>query len=1150
MHLAMLLTSISLFGAAQAQALIRFLPNSNSSDTQVETVSALANDEFYLLSSLGRLRLASDLRVRAINKDDNDYPVKTLAVGAERIEIGQLSGLYGFSGIAAEFSTQTPRGCSVRRFDAGESLRWYQWIKDASCTDVAVSENGEIWLTSGVDIILLRGDGTLKRLSSLSVIRNSKITSATPARGVNVGGAFIRYEPFSQAPSGAVAFVDAAGVERWRVPTNVSSPGVRALADGGVEITASTVQIFNSAGIRTAQRANPAIAGTLVADAVDAESGERWVLSKGAECALTKLSAAGVSAWRTVVPCAVTMDRVDNPRNGESGRPAVLLSQTTLAIVGKNAIALLNQTGALLLVQSVGEDDFREGVSTAALNTLGTRLLYVANSFRPELGFVAKLRQIVLATKLDLAVDLPARPERNSPLIAQESAPDGSIFAFTYGSNDTQTLTAIAKNGQVRWQIPLAFEGFYDNFVGASNRMVCIMRALRAHEASGESKLLCWNSLSGQLLFDLRKPYGYFPNDKLAGDLLAAPSMRVFDDRVLIARASVSESDTLSGNLPLENYEAISSTGTQLFAFNLPGGMTEHLWSARGLVATNAPRQNYSVQTALNYFAIHGSYVGFNASDTLFSTWDQDGRQLSVNLYPYAQSELYGAAPLSRGTLVGRREGSRVASSDPRSFGLSLVPGTLFYEFFDLAGVLKWRQPASAFDTGFLIPDFVEPGRAPEPYPIIPVNSRLEVKEDRREAQPMLYVLRSYDAGDQAFAPSRAVLQKINLDTGALLWRRSVNVDADVSFGRDPIKALELPAEKINGQWQVLVYGNNVSGARLLESFDVNGNALDVQPLADEFPESAAITAGDVRFVLRQPPPSARTAQALGLPSQVGAWYNPATPGQGFFIERIGNTQFLAWFHNDWDLPDAAVTDFLAPARQRWLSMQGEVAPGATQATLKIYQSSGGSFIHGSAGAPVEIGSATLRFLSCDSATLSYELRAQRCATASCVANQQQFAMLHGVIPLRALLPASSCATPTSLPAPISAKTGLFHDPNVSGQGLMSVVNADTLFAGWFTRDPSNAADDPQKQAWFTLQASLPANASADNVIRAKIYRTLGGRRDASLPVSTQEVGAATLSFSGCDRLSMRYQFAPSDAVKPFQNLSGQLDLVRIGACR
>ncbi len=660
----------------------------------------------------------------------------------------------------------------------------------------------------------------------------------------------------------------------------------------------------------------------------------------------------------------------------------------------------------------------------------------------------------------------------------------------------------------------------------------------------GESSLACWSSSIGLALFELKKPYDYFPHDSLGLDSRAALSMRIFGDRVLIARAS-NTSATFLGGLVLKNYEAISDTGAQLFAFDLPGGMTEHIWDERGLIAANEPSNSFNIQEALSYFALHGNYVSFYDTDTLLSIWDQNGQLISSINFPYAQSELRGLAALSSGMMVGRREGIRVASSDPREIGLRLVPGTLFYEFFDLNGTFKWRQPASLYDTGFL-----EPERAQEIYPIIPASSRIEVREDRRESRPMLYVLRSYDNGDQAFAPRRAILQKIDLNTGALLWRRFVNVDPIVSSGSASIQAIELPAQQVNGEWQVLVRGRSVSGADFYESLGAtSGNSLDIQPVGDEFPQSIAITAGSTRFILRQTPPLPRNAQPVGAPSQMGAWYNPATPGQGFFIERIGNTQFMSWFHSDWDLPDATITDFLSPARQRWLTLQGDVLPGATQAQLKIYQSSGGNFTRESAGAPVEVGTATLTFLSCDSATLNYELAAQRCAGVACTADQR-VGMLHGVIPLRALLSASTCA-PTGLPAQVSAKTGLFHDPSVSGQGLITVVNANTLFAGWFTRDPADAADDPHKQAWFTLQATGSVSSNDSNaVIQAKIYRTLGGRRDSTLSVSSQELGEATLSFPSCDRVTMQYRFASGDSAKPFQNLAGQLNLVRIGACR
>ena len=114
-------------------------------------------------------------------------------------------------------------------------------------------------------------------------------------------------------------------------------------------------------------------------------------------------------------------------------------------------------------------------------------------------------------------------------------------------------------------------------------------------------------------------------------------------------------------------------------------------------------------------------------------------------------------------------------------------------------------------------------------------------------------------------------------------------------------------------------------------------------------------------------------------------------------------------------------------------------------------------------------------------------------ACAECTGGQIP-SIRRSVIPLRSLLPATGCASATTLPAPISNRTGLFHDPNVAGQGLMTVFNQGTLFAGWFSFDPQGAADDSAKQLWFTLQASnITGNP---NRISSRIYRTLGARRD------------------------------------------------------
>lgn len=1130
-----ILLGMVLAGAVQAQPTIRFLPSSSASE--VNSVFALANGGYHINASVGRVRLSPELSVQAINRDYADYVVAMTAVNDERIEIGKLSEPFGFSGITTSLSfpaTISP-GCTVRRFRADETVRWYQYVRGVSCTRLSVAENGEIWLSSNADILILRADGTVRQRHLLSAMDRSFIGELIPARGVNLGGAFVRLNGYVPQTD-SVAFVDATGRERWRVPTG-QALNVRALVSGGVEITeTTTVKTLDAAGTQLTHRPNDPIAGTIVTRTWDAQTGEQWVLSRAVECALTKLGSSGEIQWRTPLSCGVSVSRNRRWLTAEEQPSVVQVSPAAIAIVGRNELAILNHAGALAISQTVGG----EGIDAVTLNAAGTELLYVRLTRSATGETERRLRRLSVRDASESAVNLPLSTRGGTPLQSLKIAPDGTYFSLTAGASDTQALlSAIEPDGEVRWQQHVDFE---QNLLDASNRMVCLTRSIRGSDApaAGESSLLCRDAATGAALFDL-KPYGYFPSEQSV--LNPGPArMRVYDDRVLIARPDLGNgANTFSSYLPGPNYEGISSSGERLFAFNLPGGMTDYLWGAEGLVASNSPGPTSSM-VALNYLLLHGSYVGFQDSDTTLSLWNAQGQQIRSILYPYAQSALDGATALTSGLIVGRREGVRVAPNTPQTYGLELAPGNLIYEFFDLDGNLVWRRPAALFDTGFF-----EPGFEQNAYPIFP-SAFVELKEDRREQRPALYMLRSYQGLDQAFEQRRSVLQKIDLMTGALIWRQAVNIDPTVS-GSANLQAIELPEKTPDGVLQVLVYGRSLSGETWVEYIDAaSGRSLDIQRPGELFPEAAVIRSGGLDFVFRQPPPPARTPQPVGAASQIGAWHNPATPGEGFYMERIGNTQFVAWLHNDWDLPEAAAAELLSPARQRWLTLQGELIAGASEVELKILQSTGGSFVQASAEVPVEVGSATLKFFSCDSATLSYELRAQRCADSSCSA-EQRTGLLHGVIPLQALVPATTCAIPTSLPTPISIKTGVFHDPAISGQALVSVSNDSTFIAGWFTRDPAMAADDPHNQAWFSLQAPAPINPS-ETMVRAKIYRTLGGRRDSPLPVSHQEVGQATLAFPSCERMTMQYQFSDVESVKPFQNLSGVVNLERIGACR
>jgi glucose/arabinose dehydrogenase len=106
------------------------------------------------------------------------------------------------------------------------------------------------------------------------------------------------------------------------------------------------------------------------------------------------------------------------------------------------------------------------------------------------------------------------------------------------------------------------------------------------------------------------------------------------------------------------------------------------------------------------------------------------------------------------------------------------------------------------------------------------------------------------------------------------------------------------------------------------------------------------------------------------------AWFNPLTDGQGFFIVVLPDTGnvFLGWFTYDVERPPQDVPATLGEAGHRWLTAQGPYS-GDT-AVLDISVTSGGVFDSAlpAPGDPVQDGSMTLTWSSCNSALLSYEI--------------------------------------------------------------------------------------------------------------------------------------------------------------------------------
>jgi hypothetical protein len=275
-----------------------------------------------------------------------------------------------------------------------------------------------------------------------------------------------------------------------------------------------------------------------------------------------------------------------------------------------------------------------------------------------------------------------------------------------------------------------------------------------------------------------------------------------------------------------------------------------------------------------------------------------------------------------------------------------------------------------------------------------------------------------------------------------------------------------------------------------------------------------------------------RASLPIGSPSFLGAWHSPQLPGQGFFIQRINDVQFLTWFFG---LPGSE----LSSTNLSWLTIQG-VVPGNTQrAKLKIYRTAGADFLSGNASVE-EVGLAELSFQSCSKGTLRYQIDAREGAGSRNAAPER------GVMALEALLPATACAGPLSLPAPISAKTGLFADTNLFGQGMMTIENQGHFFAGWFTYDPAGARDDDYGHHWLTLQGNATPGSS---IVQTQIYRTLGTVRNRVNAASVQAIGSARFDFRDCRTLVFSYQFLDDELALAMRGKSGTVQWQRNGAC-
>ena len=260
-----------------------------------------------------------------------------------------------------------------------------------------------------------------------------------------------------------------------------------------------------------------------------------------------------------------------------------------------------------------------------------------------------------------------------------------------------------------------------------------------------------------------------------------------------------------------------------------------------------------------------------------------------------------------------------------------------------------------------------------------------------------------------------------------------------------------------------------------------------------------------------------------------GAWANYGTDGQGLLIEvspdLLGSGAgllFAGWY--------TYATGTSAP--KRWYTLQGMASQATASANADIYRTTGGRFDSLQATSTIKVGTATIEFVSCSQATMTF--------------NFSDGSGRSGVIPLARMLSNINCGQQGNTGA---ASGGYLHSgawadvAANSGQGLVLEANPamSTLFGGWYTFAAMSSPDAGETGlTWYTVQAAMAADGSVPGSFG--IYETTGGTFNGSAAVSTVQVGTASITFHDCTHATLGYAFTQGQNA----GRDGALELVRL----
>jgi pseudomonalisin len=288
----------------------------------------------------------------------------------------------------------------------------------------------------------------------------------------------------------------------------------------------------------------------------------------------------------------------------------------------------------------------------------------------------------------------------------------------------------------------------------------------------------------------------------------------------------------------------------------------------------------------------------------------------------------------------------------------------------------------------------------------------------------------------------------------------------------------------------------------------------------------------NVANLLTQWNSNASAAVNLDQHGLTGSWYNPATGGQGFEIEVYPDLVssgegllFAGWF----------TFDVSAAGGKRWYVLSGDVSNTSSTAQLTIGVVDGGNFNAPPSLGAAAVGSASLTFSDCNTASLNYTFT--------------DGSDRSGTIPLTRLTSNVTCASSGGKGSAPSnyLLSGNWYDPSTSGQGLIFDFNPtqSLLFAAWYTFLPDGQqVGGGASQSWYTLQTGAggftPGTTQMSGI---PIGETTGGVFNNPTPSTTKQVGTANLAIQSCNAMTLTYNFTSGTN----EGKSGTIPLQRTG---